>query len=440
MDTALLWLGGLIIIAAIVLLIKQYETRFVLIAAGLLMCTLKGQPFAAFNAFAANMILGTLVQTILSVMGFAYVMKITKCDAHLVNLMMKGLKGVRPILIPGSVMVMWFINISLPSAAGSSAAVGAILIPMLISFGVHPALAGTAVMAGTFGSMLSPGLSHNAMIAGELLKTSDIMGEVIAVHYKADIVTMLIGAASVTILARILKEDKGYVPDESRRTVAIEKVNLLYAAIPVIPVFLLVISGFLSSLAAPAWAKDVLAAAPWMHAKVMQVPTAMLIGVIFGLVVTRTDPSQGIKDMFTGMGTSYANVMGLIIAAGVFVAGMQTIGLQEAFLAFLRESTGMVKWATGLGPFLLAIISGSGDAATLAFNKAITPHAVDFGMTIANMGSIATLGGMLGRTMSPVTAACIICASFAHVSPIEIAKRNAPGMIIAVFVGILMLG
>jgi DcuC family C4-dicarboxylate transporter len=440
MATALLWAGGAIVLAAIALLVKQYETRMVLLGSGLVMCILSGNPFAAFTAFASNMVIVALVQNICTVMGFAYVMKITKCDIHLVNLMIRFLGGVRWLLIPGAVLITAFVNISLPSAAGCAAAVGAILIPLMIGFGIHPAMAATAVMAGTFGSMMSPGLTHNAMIAGELLKTPDVMTAVIYVHYRADIVAILIAAASLTILSFVFKENRGYVPDAGHVTPHLEKINILYAIIPAVPVLLLVISGYISGAGAADWGKSLLKAAPWMGTKVMGVPTAMLIGVILGLVVTRTNPTAGIKDFHKGMGDGYAAIMGIIIAAGVFVAGIKACGLQDAFLEALKDSTHMVKWTAGLGPFILAIISGSGDAATLAFNKAITPHAADFGMGIAQMGSIATLGGCLGRTMSPLAGAAIVCAGIAGISPLEIAKRNAPGMIIALLVIIVMLG
>ncbi len=48
------------------------------------------------------------------------------------------------------------------------------------------------------------------------------------------------------------------------------------------------------------------------------------------------------------------------------------------------------------------------------------------------------LGGALGRTMSPIAGAVIICASIAGVSPFEVAKRTAPGMIIAVVVSMFI--
>ena len=74
-----------------------------------------------------------------------------------------------------------------------------------------------------------------------------------------------------------------------------------------------------------------------------------------------------------------------------------------------------------------------------AFNEAVTPHAMQFGIEPIRMGSIATLGGALGRTMSPITGACIICATIAQVNPMELAKRNAPGMIVAIIVSMFIL-
>jgi DcuC family C4-dicarboxylate transporter len=403
------------------------------------MCIFSGDPFAAFTAFSDNMIIAPLIRNICTVMGFAYIMKITKCDAHLVNLMVGLLGNVRWLLIPGTVVVTFVINIAMPSAAGCAAAVGSILIPLMIGSGIHPVMAGTAVMAGTFGSMLSPGLTHNIFIAGELLKGVNVM-DVIVVHQVADVVALGITAVSLAVIAFFLKEDKGYVPEASRAIPKLEKINFLYAIVPAVPIILLVISSYISGANAAPWAKAFLKSAPWMGTKIMTVPTSMLIGVILGLGVTLTNPLTAMKDFFKGMGDGYANIMGIIIAAGVFVAGIKACGLQQAGVAYLQQASDVAKWAGGLGAFVLAVVSGSGDAAALAFNKAVTPHAADFGMTIAQLGSIATLGACLGRTMSPLAGAAIVCAGLAGINPLEIAKRNALPMIISVFVVILMLG
>lgn len=417
--------GVAIVLVTVYFLVKQYESRMVLFGAGIAMAAIAGNPLAAFDAFAKNMTTAGLIEAICSVMGYAYVMKITECDKHLINLVAKGLTKVKPILIPGATLATFAINIALPSAAGCAAAVGAIFIPILIASGVHPAIAGAAVWAGTFGSMLNPGLSHNPFIAK--LANVPVMN-VISVHSTADIVAGIIAAISITIIAKLLKEDKGYVTGETGTTgvggvPAAAKANVLFAIVPIIPVFLLVLgsSGLVPVL------------------KKVGVPHAMLIGALIAIVVTRKSPTEITKGFFDGMGSAYAQIMGIIIAAGVFVGGMKAIGLVDTFIQALIQSTGIVKYAATFGPFILAVISGSGDAAAFAFNEAVTPHAAKFGLETINMGSIAALSGAIGRTMSPINGAGIICATIAGVSPMDLAKRNAAGMIIATIAAMLIL-
>jgi len=341
-------------------------------------------------------------------------MKYTECDKHLIHLVASALTRIRPALIPGATLGTFAINIALPSAAGVSAAVGTIFIPILMAAGVHPAIAAAAVYAGTFGSMLSPGLAHNPFVAK--IAGVNVM-DFIRVHLFADIVAVLIGAVSITIVAYVLKEHKGYKADDGAAGSGEQfKPNPFFAVIPILPVLILVLG---ATGISPALQK-------------VGVPHAMLIGTLIGVAVTRKNPTQVTKAFFDGMGNAYGNIFGIIIAAGVFVGGMEAIGLVKAFITMLVSSTALVKVAATFGPFLLAIIAGSGDAAAFAFNQAVTPHAAEFGLTVVNMGSVATLGGALGRTMSPIAGAAIICASIAGINPMELAKRNAPGMIIAV--------
>lgn len=407
-------LGIIIILATVYFLVKQYDTRMVLIAAGLLMAGIALEPLAVLDGFAKRMTTGSLIQAICSVMGFAFVMKVTKCDQHLIHLVARGLSKFRFFLIPGATLATFSINMALPSAAGCAAAVGAIFIPLLISAGVHPAIAATAVFAGTFGSMMNPGLSHNPFIAK--LAGVDVM-QVIGTHAKADIIACVIGAACLTLVALYLKEHKDYVPAEGELEDAIEKANPLFAIVPLVPVTILV-----------------LGASGLVPALKMGVAQAMIIGCLLGLALTRTSPTLVTTKFFDGMGSAYGNIMGIIIAAAVFVGGMKSIGLVSAFIDMLTTTPSIAKLGGTFGPFILGLISGSGDAAAFAFNEAVTPHAAQFGMEVVNMGSVAALAGALGRTMSPLAGAAIVCASIAKVNPMELAKRNSVGMCIAVIV------
>jgi C4-dicarboxylate transporter, DcuC family len=413
----LILIGTLVIIGAIYFLVKRKEARMVLFAAGLLMAIFAGKPMAAFEAFTARMSTAGLIEAILSVMGFAFVMKYTKCDLHLVKLVAGGLRKANLFLIPGATLATFAINIALPSAAGAAAAVGAVLIPVLMGAGISPAVAAAAVMAGTFGSNLNVGSAHNPFIA-EIAQTTAM--DVVKVHAFAHVLSVVILAVSLMIMAKLLKENKGhmFVGDGENDNM---KLNYLYALMPVIPLVLLVLgSTILPQIA-------------------MSVPAAMLIGILLTLVVTRSNPSEVTKTFFDGMGKAYGDIMGIIISAAVFVGGMTAIGLVDAMTEAMTNSPSIAKVAATFGPFLLAVISGSGDAATFAFNEAVTPFAEKFGVDQVNMGSVALLSGALGRTMSPIAGAAIVCASIAKVNPMELTKRNAPGVIIAVIISMFIL-
>lgn len=47
----------------------------------------------------------------------------------------------------------------------------------------------------------------------------------------------------------------------------------------------------------------------------MSVATAMLIGFIYVIFVTRSNPAELVKKFFDGMGSGYGSIIGLIIAA-----------------------------------------------------------------------------------------------------------------------------
>ena len=396
----MLILGCLIVLAALFLLVKRYEARMVLVCAGIVMCLASGAPMKALDAFAKGMGSG-MISSACSSMGFALAMRFTGCDKHLINALAKLLLKVNWLLIPGVIFGTYAVNVALPSAAGTAAAAGAIFIPILMGAGVHPAMAAAAVKCGTYGSMLNPGLAHNPFVAK--IAGVNVM-DVIAFHYKANIASLIVGAVVLTAIAYFLKENKGHVVEGLELDTEF-KVNPLYALMPVVPIAILI-----------------LGATKMVPMFKMGVAQAMVIGAILTCIVTRTNPAALTKSFFDGMGKAYGDIIGIILAAGVFVAGMNAMGLVKAFIAAMTNNPSIVKICASVGPFLL-----------------VTPHAADFGMSIVQMGSMATLGGTLGRTMSPIAGATIIVAGIAGISPMEVTRRNAIPMVFAMIIGMMFL-
>ena len=415
-------------------IIRKAEVRLALLAGGLVMVVLSWNLQAFSEAFTRSMTTAGLISVILPVMGFAAVMELTGCNGHLVKMLTDPLLKVRMVLVPGAMLVTYLINTAISSAAGCTAAVGVILIPAMMAAGIHPAMAGAAVFAGTWGSVFSPGSPHPAMIA-KIANVSVI--DVILAHKTASITAALVVAAVLFAEAKLFKQDKDWTPEKAgadlsklaaAKRPAIDKINFAMAIIPVVPLALLLLTVPQFGITTKFLPKG------------LTVLESMLIGSVLGMLVTWTSPTKVVTEFFDGMGRAYSLVIGIIIAAGVFIGGLESAGVIKAFLDVLKDAKSAVPLLGTFGPFVVAVLSGSGDAAAIAFNTAVTPHAAQFGITSINLGNMAWVGGSLGRSMSPVAAACIIGAGFAGVSPFELAKRNAVPMLLAAVVFMLMAG
>lgn len=402
-----------VVIATVYCLVKRYETRLVLFCSGLVLTLIGGAPMDTMKAFSHAMLETKLFESIIAVMGFAMVMKATECDKHLINLLIKPLRKAGAFLIPGAVLVTFFINISITSSAGCSAAVGSILIPLMMAAGIHPAIAGACIYAGTYGAMFNPGYPQVSLIVS--VTDADPV-YIVANHFYPLLACGVIGAISLWVIAKLRREDNGYeLPPGTISKDGEFKVKLSHAIVPLIPIAILV-SGSMGLV--PAF-------------KPIAISHAMIIGCFCAFLVSRKNPQQLSKEFWKGAGDAFGHVFGIIICALVFVGGLSTVGLIQQFIQMMIENPSIAKVSSSVGPFIIGIMSGSGDAASVAFNKAVTIHAATFGLDGASMGSVVAISGALGRTMSPVAGGMIICATLAGVSPVETAKRNAPGMIIA---------
>lgn len=418
--------AGIIIICAMIYLLgKRYETRMVLFGAGILLACVAGNPGLALAEFSKSMKQSNIFEVIIASMGFAAVIKATECDKHLIAVFVKVLKRMGPFLIIGVALATMIVNISIPSAAGTSAAVGVVLIPLLISAGVPAPIAAAAILAGLYGGNLNPGHVHPTIVAELAKSTALAFVSTVAVPLIASVVT---GSIALIFLSMWLKKREKANPvierglAEAQESMATLKVNYLYAVLPLLPLFIL----FLGSTNTISWLK-------------IPVSHAMIIGALAVLFVTRSNPQNITKTFFKGMGESFGEIFGLIVTANVFVAGMQALGLIKMLIHYMTTSPAIAKAAAIAGPLFMAVISGSGEAASIAFNKAVSVHAQQFGMDTMNMGAIAVLSGGIGRSMSPVAGCVIICAGIAKVSPLDVVKYSSVAMLTALVVAVALL-
>lgn len=395
-------LGAIIVIIAIIALAKRKEARMVLFVAGMLMCLLMLSPMTGFKALSKSIAGAKVIETIAGSMAFAYVMTYTKCDQHLVHMLSNVVKKLGPLfLIPGGILITAFVHISVPSAAGCVASVGPVLAPILF--------------CGTFGAtMLNPGFHQIAVVAEA---TGEQPAVIVGNHFYIVLIVAAVVVVVETAVAFFLHEEKGYAPQLTEEQKAVNdnfKVNYVYALTPLLPLALIILGN--------------MKIIPQL--KVLSIIHCMIIGVIALCLVTRTNPAKISIAYWEGFGKGITNIYSIIICSAVFVAGIKVTGLLQKLLDLMAANPAIAKVTGSLGPFLLAVICGSGDAASVAFNQSVTPYAESFGLVPIDLGALAAFTGCLGRTMSPIAGVVFVCMGLTGTKdPIAFTKRNAPAMI-----------
>src|SRR5437762_7726588 len=91
------------------------------------------------------------VAPICTAMAFSSVLAAGGCDREMVRLLLKPLRRLTWALIPGGCLVGFFTNSAITSQTGAAAAVGPILVPLLIAAGFRPAVAGACLVLGCSG-------------------------------------------------------------------------------------------------------------------------------------------------------------------------------------------------------------------------------------------------------------------------------------------------
>jgi DcuC family C4-dicarboxylate transporter len=96
----------------------------------------------------------------------------------------------------------------------------------------------------------------------------------------------------------------------------------------------------------------------------------------------------------------------VIIAATCFLAGLESVGAISQFTGLLSGSPALAAVLSPALTWILAVISGSGTAPSVAFSQAVLPAlsiSGSLGQAVM-LGVIGAIGASIGRTMSPVSA------------------------------------
>jgi len=402
-----------------------------------------------FLEFAKGLTNAGSVVPICSAMGFAYVCKFTRCDAHLVNLLVAPLRVVRPLLIPGGIAVAFVVNSAIVSQTSTVAVVGPVLIPLLLAAGVSRKTAGALLLLGGSmgGELLNPAaievtaiklltkqdailvvkkmLPYNLVASGTALLVFWLMSFYWQKHDTRDIEEHVAEVGKAGSLSAMMNSD---------HVEPLARVNVLKALVPLVPILLLMFVKPNIPLPAAFVYSDTN-----KIAEQASIAAAMIIGAACAAIVSLENIDGLVAAFFEGAGFTFVHVIPVIIGATMFARGVEMNGLIEQMARALRSSPHFIGAAALLVGWLMAMVTGTAvGTAPLVINMML-PIALPRGLVAATRtGSIAAIAAQFGRTASPVAPVAVMCATLSRHRVETLVKRVIPPMICGAIVMLLL--
>jgi C4-dicarboxylate transporter, DcuC family len=479
-----LLLGVIVIGLAVYAIVRKVDVRLALFLAALALGALAGQPEVIVRKFLVTLVNEQFVVPICTAMGFAYVLRHTGCDRHLVRLLVEPLRRVRPLLIPGAVVVCFLINIPVISQASTAVMVGAVLIPLLLAARVPPVTVGAALLLGSSigGELLNPGAPElrtvvsetaNATRALEVTRWQTQLGGLLAASASgplhalpwlhlppegttgpgpgaaplsgADCVSrimplIVIHLAVATALFWVLSlraekrrpaEPEPGVPPEANGPGdpgAPFRVSLFRAAVPLVPLLLLVAAAvaFRWKGTPYEWLLENPASeAERLRFESRLIGAAMLAGVAVAALTVWRAPSGVAVAFFDGAGYAFTNIISIIVAASCFGDGVKLIGLDAVLGELIRKAPALLLPLAGGVSLGFAALCGSGMAATQSLFGFFASPALEHGTDPGRVGAVVSIAAAAGRTMSPVAAVVLLCSTLTKTNPLDLIRRVA---------------
>ncbi len=438
-------IAGLIVIGlAIVAVARQMEVRLVLSLAALALGVVAGQALSVLQKGLATFGDEQFVLPICSAMGFAFVLRQTGCDKHLVQMLVGPVRRVRPLLIPATVVIGFLVNIPIISQTSTAVSIGPVLTPLLRAARVSPLTIGAALLLGSSigGELLNPGAPEFQTIARALHVDSRIcvvrMWPLLLIHLL--VTTALFWWLAVRADAAAPPAAAPEEPVETTDEPAF-RVSPMKALVPLVPLVLLFVTGpplelvkvdsiwlvtkeELTSLQAihPEAATQDLALA---KARPRIIALAMMIGAMVAAATAWRSAGAATRAFFEGAGYAFAHIISLIVCASAFGQGVKAIGLAGLLGQALEAMPGLFLPSALLLPLLFAILCGSGFAATASLFGFFVEPSEKLGVDAVGVGSLVSLSAAAGRAMSPVSAVGLMCGEMTGTPPILLARRVA---------------
>jgi len=429
------WLAIPIVIAAIIASARGIDVRLALFAAALILGGLAGDVAPVIRVFLETFSSEKFVVPICSAMGFAYVLKLTRADQHLVRLLLGPIRSTRFFLLPWIVLVGFIVNIPIISQTSTAVCIGTVVVPLMRAAGFSPLAIGSSILLGASigGELFNPG-------APELLTVSAKTGMSTTELSRNELpwlVLPLLAIAVVVFWVQTHWGEKRTTVEETPVEASTEGVNYFKAFVPLVPLVLLLLTGPpFNVLHVP---KE------WLVEKggeklysTRLIGFAMLIGVGIAAFASPRDARNTMKSFFEGAGYGFTNIVSLIVVANCFGKAIENVGLAKGLGQLIESNPQMLTPLAAFVPWLFAVVCGSGMASTQSLYGFFHDPADALGANVNAVGAVVSVGAAVGRTMSPVAAVTLMCANLTGTQPLQLVKRVALPLLLGLS-GIVLL-
>jgi DcuC family C4-dicarboxylate transporter len=456
------WLGVAVVALAVWAIVRELEVRLVLLTAALLLGLLAFNPLVIIRELLATFTNERFVIPLCCGMGFAHVLRHTGCDHDLVRLLVGPLTHVRFLLIPGTVLVGFLVNMPIVSQSSTAVTIGAVIIPILSAARLSPVTIGAALLFGCSigGELLNPA-------APELLTTIEESRKAAARHpdlapdpleFNSErcvrrIVPLNLASlfAGTLVLwwvslrherhARSALVENDRPPDAGEPTIDVERnwlglvLFFVRAAVPLLPLIFLYLCSYPFHWIEieQSWLEPETAdGRPSERFHTRLIGVAMLLGVFAAAVVTPTK-LKGVAVAFCeGAGFGFAHIVSLIVVANCFGRGIREIGIADSIGSFIQAWPDVLMPAAGAMPLGFAALCGSGMATTQSMFGFFAEPSLKLGIDPTHTGAVVSIASAAGRTVSPVAAVTLMCARMTGAKPLDLVKQVALPVVISV--------
>lgn len=369
---------------------------------------------------------------IMSVAGFAAYMKHINASAKLAYLANKPLGKIsnKYLVLSGTFVVGMALKIVISSYAGLLILLLACIYPVLIALGIRPI---------TAASVLSLIALDYGPKDGNSINMADMVGEkenVVGLFLNYQIYTVI---AYVVIIALLIPIYYSFMDKRDKaKGINNEELEIPEIVNPQCPTFYIFLP----------WLPIIFLFSAYFMGVKLDVITANFISIalVFIIEFIRHRDAKKLGDdlvvILRAMADIFISVVAIIIAAGIFAAGIKALGgISIIANAVSNMGASAIILTITLFSFIVyfaTMIMGSGIAAFNAFGKLAPEIAQKLGIHPIVLVLPIEIASCLGRAASPISGGILVLAGYTKISPITLVKRSTPLLLVGMVINIVV--